>query len=437
MRLRFATSPSQCALVLMLGLMELTTSCSCNPANPSAVTLRINNKTKDPIYVEGTNQKLGLSIKRTVNGEKFAFDDLACECRFCKNNCTTSCACPEPASLVRRIEAGKVADRLWSGVVQVSGSSTCSNGSSGGACLAQENAPLNEPFTVELCFSNQRPSGLVFGDGGVGNGALPANTRTCIEKEFRVQDGTVEIGPERGASCNTSAECKGAGELCFDAACTTGCPGNEFPELGSNWNLYVASIDNMGFFESEPRTPGKSFVGTGVISLVVFQGTSLQIGFTKTANAEVLTGKLTVQLPSGAGPTLSLNQKVTALVVDGVGDRPNRAFVLRDAETQAILFAGDMSDNGPLLSAVELAPLVVGADTTAIGCRQDSCGKLLYTKRLFGSGTTSISIEPGKQSQAQLNEGTYVFLNVSSGSYPSSTKCDAKDVKPYAVWRKQ
>jgi hypothetical protein len=410
--------------------------CKCSPPNPQAVTLRVNNKTKEPIYVDETSGKLGLQIKRDVNGTKFGFDDLICECRFCKNACTVGCLCPQVENKIRKIEPGKSVDRTWNGVVQVSGTTGCSNGIGDGTCLAQENAPLNESFTLELCYSTQRPTGATFGDGGIGNGTLPMSTRTCIERAFAVQDGTVEIGPERGANCAASSECKGKDELCFDGACTAGCPGNDIPELGTAWNLYVANIDNMGFFEPQVAVNKKVFAGTGTIASFVYQGTSLQIGFKKIVNAETLTGKLTLQLPPSLGPSFSIDQKVSVTFIDAVGTQPNRAAVIRNADTQDLLFAVDMSQNGDLLGLPELAPLAVSLDETAIGCRIDSCGKLIYSKRKFGNGAMSFSVDPGKSLTADLSQGAYTFLNVSSGGYVSTTNCDVKTARPFAIWKK-
>ena len=45
-----------------------TVGCRCSPPTPQPVTLRIVNTTRAPIYVDGTLGKLGLALKRDVNG---------------------------------------------------------------------------------------------------------------------------------------------------------------------------------------------------------------------------------------------------------------------------------------------------------------------------------------------------------------------------------
>jgi hypothetical protein len=422
---------------LLFFLMLLSVAgCRCSPANPQPVTLRVINTTRSPIYVDATGGKLGLTVKRDINGNLFGFDDLACECRYCSNACNSSCSCPDAGvERVLRLEPGSTTERTWDGVVQVAGFSNC--GSQG--CLDQQNAPLNEPFTLELCFSAQRPTGIAFDDAGVGSGLLPKVTTTCTTQVFAPQDGEVEIGPARGSACMTTAECKGEGELCLDGACTTGCPANDFPQVGSEWILAIASPDNMGFFEMSARgDEGNQFSGTGTLTSAVYQSNSLLLSFSRPGPimGEQLTGRVQIKLPIGTGaPLMAGKQVVATLIDDGDDMAPSRAFTMRDAMTGELLFAADMGQGGRLLTATDLGPFSVGDGTVAVGCTQTSCGRLLYFPLRFSVGALTLDLDPGAQGKLTTGTGTWNFLNVSSGAYEKATSCPVSDLRPFAFWK--
>lgn len=410
-------------------------SCRCSPPNPVPITMKVINATKSPLYVDATQNRLGLTVQRQVGGQLFGFDDLACECRYCTNVCSLSCSCPDAGvALVQRVDPGATAQREWGGVVQISGSTTCGDGT----CLNQENAPLNETFSLELCYSTQKPSGT-FNDAGIASGALVASAKTCVTKEFQVQDGVVEIGPQQGAACTTSADCKGADELCFGGSCTAGCPANDVP-TSADYVLYVASPDNMGFFTQNPRpgsATGKQFTGTGTISSVVYAGSSIEVSLTRVGSTpgEQLTGKVTVQMPPSVGPPLKANTPVSVTVIDDGQTTPNRAVVIRSVVSNGILFAADMAQKGALLSASDLAPFVITSATVPFGCKQDDCGRFLYYERHIAQGASSIDLEPGKVGTLTLSDGDYTFLSVNNGNYPT-TRCTVDDLRPWVMWHK-
>jgi hypothetical protein len=414
--------------------MMSVAGCRCSPASPQPVTLRVVNTTRLPIYVDGTGGRLGLGLKRDVNGMPFAFDDLACECRHCSNACDTSCSCPDAGpEQVFRLEAGASAERTWDGVVQVAGFSNCGNE----GCLDQQNAPLNEPFTLELCFSPQRPTGVSFNDAGVGNGPLPKVTTTCTTRQFAPQDLEVEIGPARGSSCTSTSECKGEGELCLDGACTTGCPANEFPAVGTEWILTVATPDNMGFFEQSARPQGSQFSGTGLLTSAVYQASTLLLSFSRPGPiaGELLTGRVQIKLPVGTGAPLMSGRQVTAVLLDdGDTSAPSRAFVLKDAATGDVLFAADMGQGGRLLLPSDLGPFSVEDGDVALGCTQNSCGRLLYFSLLFKAGSQRVELSPGTSGELSIGSAKWKFLNVSSGAYGTTT-CPVKDLRPWAFWK--
>lgn len=421
---------------LILVLLMAVSGCRCSPATPQPVKLRIVNSTRSPIYVDATNGKLGLTVQREVGGAQFPFDDLACECRSCARSCDTSCSCPDAGlPTIRRLEAGERIERTWDGVIQLAGNTRCSDGT----CLDPVNAPLNEQFTLELCFGVQSPTGVVF-DGGVGTGQLPMVSRECTTRQFAPQDLEVEIGPARGAACTTAAECKGKDELCLDGACTTGCPANSFPAIGSDWVLNVASPDNMGFFEMTSRPGGNQFEGTGTLSSVVYQSNSLLLGFSRAGPVvgEVLTGRVQIKLPVGRGAPLTAGTMVKATVVDdGETKNPVRAFVLRDAASGEVLFAADMAQNGErLLLDTDIAPFKITDGTVPVGCTQDACGRFVQFPVTFSRGQESVSVLPGEEKSVGTGSSRWTLLNVGNGTYDASaTSCPVAELRPFVFWK--
>ncbi len=417
---------------LLLSVVVATASgCHCSPATPQPVTLRVVNTTRFPIYVDGTQHKLGLTVQREVAGELFPFDDLACECRACAQVCSLDCECPDAGGpQVFELAPDAREERTWDGVIRMAGNSRC------GECLDAVNAPLNEPFTLELCFSVQRPAGLRFDDAGVAEGAIPVVTRQCTTKSFTPQDLVVELGPPRGAACTQAADCRGAGELCFDGACTTGCPANDFPAIGSDWLLNIASADNMGFFEQTARTRGSQFQGTGTLTSVVYQSNTLSLAFSRTSGGETLTGRVQIKLPVGTGAPLSTGAEVTATLVDDGASRPARAFVMRDAASGELLFAADMVEGTRLLTPQDLAPFQVGSSAVAAGCTQDACGRFVQSAATLSDGATSVSVLPGATGKLPVGQREWTLLNVGNGRYDGlNPQCEVSELRPFVFWR--
>lgn len=421
--------------LLPLVVLACVTGCRCSPATPSAVTVRVKNGTRAPIFVDETRGLLGVAVQREVNGEWFSFDEAPCACLTCEHACESACTCPDAGvPTIRRIGPGEAFERSWSGVVQVSDVTTCGLGAS---CLSPENAPLNEPFHAHLCWSSS-VKGFEPGDGGLGAGVIPQVGLECADATFHPQDGVVEVSPPRGADCASSADCKGQGELCLSGSCTTGCPANDAPSLGDNWSLLVASPDDRGFFTVQPRGTQTQYSGTGTLTSFVYVGTSMKLELSRTGTiGEVLTGSLSVLMPPGHGAPLTAGTKVTVLVVDGGSSKnpSNRAVTVRDATSGALLFAADMAQLGPVLSAADLAPFGVANADAPTACRLDDCGRLLLFSTTFSApGGAQTSVDPGKETSLVTSAGTYAFLNVSNGAY-TSTRCTLDDVRPWALWR--
>jgi hypothetical protein len=398
------------------------------------VTLRIVNDSRDPMFVDATLSRYGLEVMRQSGATFYGFDDLACECRFCSNVCSRTCVCPAPASpSVLRIAPGERVERTWNGIVQLAGTTSCGTG----GCLDQENAPLDESFRLKLCFSNQRPTGVEFGDGGLGLGALPQAVLSCVEKLFLPSDGVVEVRPPRGVSCQTTLDCKGD-ELCFDGACSAGCPANEFPEYGSNWTLHVAAPENMGFFTKVASGEGSIHSGLGELTSALYQGTSLHLRFKRQDAIDGwVSGGVTVQFPPGTGPALTVGARVSVVLVEAGGDHPNRGVAIREAETGALLLAADMGQGAQVLDAARIEPVVLSPMSVPLGCRRDSCGKKLYFELGAAWGAASARARPGELVALKGTTGTYWLLNVTLSSYQKTTDCKVSEQQPYVLYRER
>jgi hypothetical protein len=415
---------------LLLSATLLLAGCHCSPATPQAVTLRIVNGSNDPIYVDATGGTLGLAVERKVGDQWFAFDDAPCSCRTCDQACNLACSCPDVTPFIRRVEPGATAERTWDGVVQVAAYSQCA----ASGCLGQENAPVDETFTVKLCWANEYTGGVA-ADAGVIADQLPTAGLSCTTNTFLPRDGVVEVGPQKGAACTTTADCKGTDEKCFDGACTTGCPANGVPIYGADYQLYV-TLDDQGFFTQAPRGAGTAYSGQGVLSSVIFQGTSLELTLTRTGTSgETLKGLVTVTLPPGVGPPLASGSQVSVLVLDQNSDSPARAVVVRDAATQQVLFVADMAQLGQGLAAADLSPFATQSATEPFGCRSDACGRELFFTMTLTDGNTAVTARPGSQATLTTGAGSYAFLPVADGAWETTT-CTVDVLRPYTFWRK-
>ncbi len=423
--------------VLVLSLATaIIGGCRCSPATPSPVTLRVKNNTRDPIYVDDTRERLGLEVRREVGGQLFGFDEQPCACNTCLQVCDTSCRCPDAGTpFIRRIGPGESAERTWSGVVQVSGLRSCGRGTE--PCLDAENAPLDEPFTLRLCYTHQLvgvdPDSA---DGGRVPGDFPAIGVSCIDKRFAPADGVAEVGPQRGADCTTTADCKGQDELCFGGACTAGCPGNDFPVLGSNWALSVARPDDRGFFATSTDGGVTNLTGTGTVTSAVYNGTTLTLRLSRPGPVgEALTAALFVTFPRDNAAPIPVGGQVRVALVEKLSqaNQNNRALVLRDAASGKLLFAADVAQGGRILSDLDLSPLSLSFGEVPVGCRTDACGRQLFFTSRFAVGADAVTLEPGKAASLNTTQGIYRFVNVSNGAW-TDTLCALSDIRPWTLW---
>lgn len=413
-------------------------ACQCSPDNPVPVTLRVKNTSADPIFVDATGGKLGLEVQRRMGGEWQSFlEQPACACQSCAEICG-GCECDAGAQpVVLRLPAGAVQERQWGGVVQMPGVASCGSLLGGVACLRPENGPVDELFRAHLCYSPSAPGFQERDAGEPAPGLLPEASLLCVDREFRIQDGIVEVSPLKGADCASHEACDldgGVDALCFSGACTTSCPANDFPAVGASWQVYVAVPDNMGFFTVDQVGTRRTYTGSGTVGSVRYdQGTmTLQLCSAPCPPAGA-TGTLYVTLPPGYAVPFYVGEAVQVKVIDAStsDNAENRAVTIRDGAGR-LLLAADTAQLGPVLSAADLAPFAV-ADTGEIaGCEHNNCGKRLFYATLFSGADPSVELNPGKSATVVSDGGSYQLLNVSNSGY-RSTWCRLKSLMPYAI----
>jgi hypothetical protein len=415
-------------------------ACVCSPSEPKSVTLRLKNTSASALFIDQSDGRLGMQVQRSVGGQWLSFVETpACACQACDMICGAggTCDCPMPTPMVQKVESGTNAERTWSGLVQVSSAAGC-GGFGGTSCLNPENAPYNETFNLHLCYalSADVPPSL---DGGAVEGMLPTDT-TCVDKQFQIDDGLVEISPQRGADCVTSADCRGPGELCFSGACTASCPNNTYPQIGNNWDIGIG-ITDMGFFDSVTDVNGRTiFTGTGTISSAAYSGNSVRIHLTRTGSSgEALNGVIAFTVPPNELGPLTAGAPVSVKSVQpSMTENPdNAALIIRAVDDGGtLLVAADSAQNGPLLSGDDVQPFTVAFNQDTVGCRSTDCGKLLFSTTTFTlSGGQQVNLEPGGQANLVSSAGTYRAVNVDAQRNGMDAMCDPADIRPYLIWQ--
>jgi hypothetical protein len=423
---------------ILLAIISLSIGgCLCTPSTPKAVTLRLKNTSRDTLFVDTTAGDLGMRVQRSAGGGWVTFDETPrCACLACDMVCSGTSSCPEPTTrLVQRVPPGSSFDRQWAGVVQLQSTAGC-GGFGGTMCLAPENAPYNETFNLHLCYALSATLTGASTDGGAVEGVLPSDVG-CVDRTFHIDDGVAEVGPQRGADCVTTADCKGMGELCFSGACTASCPANTFPsEAESSVRI---GIDDRGFFTVTQDGSKITYTGTGTVGSATYNTSSLRVFLTRQGSSgETLTGTIDLDVPRASylGP-LASGQKVQVRIIDNSPpSRPtsNAAFTRRD-EQGSLLIAADSALGTPNLAAADLAPFTVTVSSALVGCRMTGCGKELFSKVSFSDGTKTVELEPGGDANLVNTGGTYRAVNVFGAEYTSSSPCEPKVIRPYILWR--
>ncbi len=426
------------ALLLCL----VAAGCQCGPDEPpTPVTLRIRNATSQAVFVDATNETRGLRIQRRVDGQWFSFVEAPpCACLACDFVCD-GCECPLPPSArqVQKIPPGATLERTWSGFVQIDQTASCrdSAGELQG-CLEPEVPPLDETFRLELCYAASVPGvGPTDGEGPV-PGVFPEESRICVQQEFSVADGEVEIRPLPPPGCTKDADCSTPGALCLAEVCTTTCPAHDYPAVGGAWQVRVLEPEEQGVpgFFSVSTGPGgrRTFSGSGTITSVRYTNGTMTLQLARAAEPSgEHKSTVAVALPPEIAVPLQVGEPLTVRVVDAsMPPLPeNRALTLRSG-TGTLLLAADSGQLGALLGADETAPFTVVSVQRAVGCEDTSCGKRAFQRTEFRVGSDMVALEPGESEELVAMGETWLILNLSNSAYLTTT-CTLKSLMPYVL----
>ncbi len=429
-------------LLLVACAFTAVSACNCGgPDEPTAVTFRLKNTSQSPVYVDASDARMGLKVKRRVGGEWIAFvEEPACECLSCDLVCG-GCSCPEATGAspkVMKLEPGGLFEREWAGRVQVSGNGSCQSSIiQGPACLRAENPPLDETFRLELCYAPSSTSAVQAEPNVPVPGSLPTASILCVERPFQVRDGVVEINPERGAACESHADCKGEGELCFAGGCTRACPETGYPELGGAWQVRIPEPDDQGFFAWSTQDGVQTHIGSGTVGAVRYENDTMTLTLRRQlAGGGTAVGTVYVTLPRGVAAPLRIGEAVHVTLVDASGDRnpDNRGILIREGSPSGtILLAAETAQKGSVLRPDLTAPLLVTRSAAGItGCRHTDCGRRLHHKTRFEIAGEAVELQPGESVDVVSAGQTYRFANVGNARY-ESTHCTLDDVMPWAV----
>jgi len=421
-------------LLLLLGLTVGGCHCGADQATP--VTLRIKNTTPAPIYVNATSGVMGMTVQRkSLNDWNGFVEEPPCACLSCDTVCSCQCNAPTPPAQVQQIPGGTNLERTWNGVVQVSGLASCGGAIIGGTnCLRKDIPAVDETFRVHFCYAPSAP-GLPASDGGTPVlGTLREDSLLCVNREFRVEDGVVEVSPAQGSDCTTNEECQGDGgtAFCVNGSCTSACPPNDFPS-GTTWQVSVPEPDDMGFFSFTTEGANKVYSGTGTVGSVRYDNNTTTLRLQRPAQPSGFYGGAAyVTLPAGYAVPFNVGETVSVRIVDASSvSYGNRGIVIRDGQGK-LLLAADTALISKALSATDTAPFTVSALSKVVGCEFNDCGKRLFTATRFVGGATPADLNPGKSATAVAGGLTYKVLNVTDASY-LTTSCKVPRALPYVI----
>ncbi|MEN9798933.1 MAG: hypothetical protein RL653_2629 [Pseudomonadota bacterium] len=425
---------SRIPVVLALLLLAGVGGCTCAPATPTPVRIVVRNRGDVPLHVDVTDGRLGVELQRsTFNGWTSFVESPACECQACEFVCG-GCDCTDSARtpLILKVAEGAELERTWSGVVQVEGAASCGL-LQGPSCLYGENAPPGERFRARFCYAENVPALRTVDAGVPVLGVLPQEGVTCVEKEFRPEDGELVFEPLAGAPCQAHAECKGEGELCLGGRCSVGCPANDFPVLGATWRLAVDEPEDQGFFSVAQDAEGITWEGVGTVGAVRYDSGILQLSLLRPGPAGgTLPGRVRVGLPVGYAVPFTLGETVAVWVRDltPTAGGSQRGIVIRDAEGR-LLLAADAAEGKPVLTADRTAPFAVQVDGDVVGCTPTDCGRELQQETRFAA-VDGGTVAPGVGPRVEVDGRGYRLLNVANARYERAT-CRLQRFAPYAV----
>ncbi|ADO72779.1 hypothetical protein [Stigmatella aurantiaca] len=425
----------------LFALCLVLSGCQCGMDVPVPVTLRIRNETSQAIFVDATDDTLGLRVQRRVRGQWYAFVEAPpCECLACDSICGgCTCSVPPRPSRVRKLLPRTSIERSWEGFVQVDQTAPCRSGSGEiQGCLETEVPSVDETFRLEFCYAVSVPfAGPTDGSTPV-PGTLPEDAQECVRQEFTPADGVVEVRPLPPPPCTEGSECTSSGTLCLGGFCTATCPAHAFPSLGGAWQVRVLEPEEQGvsgFFDVRVGTDGRRrFTGAGTLTSVRYAQETLTLQLARPASpAGEHKASLSLALPAEAVLPLQAGEGLTVHVVDASTSMlpEKRALTLRDTAGN-LLLAADPGQLGAVLSAEETAPFSVVLLPASVGCEDTPCGKRVFRRTEFRWGASAWALEPGEGKDLAGAKATWYALNLANSEYRSDA-CPLKSVMPYVL----
>jgi hypothetical protein len=423
------------ALASLFALAASFGGCSCSPPTATPITLRAVNPLSLDLFVPDDTGLGGLSV---LQGGALVSEGPPCACEACETICSGTCAC-DPQPTARKLVAGGKFERTFSGTSRAVTRADCGVGDLGPLCYQTgENLPAGT-YTLRLCYA----SNVSATDKSQPTfpATFPDGTLTCVTKDFTYPDQTlVEISPTPPTPCSLANPCP-TGQLCQRGLCSATCLLSGVPALSSTWTTNVSLIDNEAFFTVNEGATETTYTGAGTVGQVVYNGLDLQLQVNRTVGVGRATARFEVLLPTGTTPaTFNQGDAVSIVLKKATAARENTAAVVVRDGLGNILLAADEGVGGPLLTALDLAPVAVNGENPLFACDPTQvCGKRNHRTVVFSTGTgataAQVEVEPGKSGTLAVGAGALQAVVVANykDDKTDTDHCGVEPVTSYVL----
>lgn len=396
------------------------------------MTLRVVNKLSSPIYVADEFDQLGLEVQqeRFTKWTRMA-EYAACDCQDCARACDV-CSCPTFQAMVRRIDPGASAERVWEGEYRADDKVNCFTGEVK-SCLGERRAAQAGSYKLELCFASSVAGAPT--DQQRFAGTLPAREhQTCRTLIFQMpSDEPVVIQTDQPPGCRSQGDCP-ADQLCLSGQCSSSCTSSDVPALGGEWTVEVGQPDNLGFFTVTDGPNGaKVYKGAGTVESARFTTGTTNLTVVRTSATGIdLKANLYYTLPSKRALALTRGDAVEITVVDHpAGTRKMaRGVALKKAGTLALV--ADNGFGGAVLDAAATAPFVVQTGGEVFACDVADCGQRMHRRMSATGGDPALQLDAGKSGLVRVGELDYEVVAVAN--YADEVDgCGPTPMSPYVI----
>jgi hypothetical protein len=153
------------------------------------------------------------------------------------------------------------------------------------------------------------------------------------------------------------------------------------------------------------------------------------------------TARFEVLLPTGTTPaTFNQGDAVSIVLKKATAARENTAAVVVRDGLGNILLAADEGVGGPLLTALDLAPVAVNGENPLFACDPTQvCGKRNHRTVVFSTGTgataAQVEVEPGKSGTLAVGAGALQAVVVANykDDKTDTDHCGVEPVTSYVL----